>query len=72
MRAAHSTKRSGGLRPSGSLQFSILHPCFAPSYHKVLRTTEGTTRAIEIARYFDLANGEIETRWFSTLPQAER
>lgn len=56
------------LRPGGFLQFSILHPCFAPPYRKVMRNCDGTTRAIEIARYFDGVDGEIETWCFSSLP----
>ncbi len=56
------------LRPGGFLQFSILHPCFAPPYRKVVRNDDGTTRAIEIARYFDPVDGEIETWCFSSLP----
>jgi len=35
------------LHPGGFLQFSILHPCFAPPHRRVLRNTNGTTRAIE-------------------------
>lgn len=56
------------LRRGGFLQFSIVHPCFAPPYRKVLRNADGTTRAIEVARYFDSADGEIETWCFSSLP----
>jgi len=41
------------LRPGGFLQFSILHPCFAPPRRRVLREPNGATRAIEIAAYFD-------------------
>src|SRR5690349_5224217 len=36
------------LRPDGFLQFSILHPCFAPPYRRVLRNADRTTRAIEV------------------------
>ncbi len=60
------------LRPGGFLQFSILHPCFAPPYRRVLREKDGAVRAIELARYFDACDGEIETWWFSTLPEVER
>lgn len=56
------------LRPGGFLQFSILHPCFAPPYRKVLREADGSTRAIEVARYFDRVDGEIETWCFSAAP----
>ena len=60
------------LRPGGFLQFSILHPCFVPPYRKVLREADGTVRAIEVARYFDAKQDEVETWWFSTLPAEER
>jgi SAM-dependent methyltransferase len=60
------------LRPGGFLQFSILHPCFVPPYRRVLREPDGTTRAIEIAGYFDATDGRIDTFWFTTVPQAER
>ena len=60
------------LRPGGFLQFSILHPCFAPPHRKVLRELDGSVRAIEIGRYFEETEGAVETWWFSTLPDDER
>ena len=60
------------LRPGGFLQFSILHPCFAPPHRRVLRNADGTTRAIEVAGYFDRTDGRIDTWLFSTLSPAER
>ncbi len=60
------------LRPAGFLQFSILHPCFAPPHRRVLRETGGAVRAIEVGRYFDAIDGEVERWWFSTLPEDER
>lgn len=60
------------LKPGGFLQFSILHPCFVPPYRKTHRRADGSTRAVEVARYFDRIDGEIETWWFSTLPSEER
>jgi len=60
------------LRPGGFLQFSILHPCFVPPHRRVLREPNGTTRAIEIAGYFDATDGRIDTFWFETLPPEER
>lgn len=60
------------LRPGGFLQFSILHPCFAPPYRKVLREADGTVRAIEVGGYFDVTEGRVDTWWFSTLPVEER
>ncbi|SIQ04535.1 MULTISPECIES: class I SAM-dependent methyltransferase [unclassified Bosea (in: a-proteobacteria)] len=56
------------LKPGGFLQFSILHPCFAPPYRKVLREEDGTIRAIEVGRYFDGVDGEIETWRFGAAP----
>jgi SAM-dependent methyltransferase len=60
------------LRPGGFHQFSILHPCFAPPYRRVLRNADRTTRAIEVAGYFDAIDGEVQTWWFETVPQEER
>jgi SAM-dependent methyltransferase len=60
------------LRAGGFLQFSILHPCFAPPYRKVLRDKDGTPRAIELGGYFDPADGYVETWKFSALPREER
>jgi hypothetical protein len=60
------------MRPGGFLQFSILHPCFVPLHRRVLRNPDGTTRAIELAGYFDTAEGRVDTFWFSTLPRQER
>jgi ubiquinone/menaquinone biosynthesis C-methylase UbiE len=60
------------VRPGGFLQFSILHPCFAPPYRKVLRQADGAVRAIEVARYFEHPDGEIETWCFSAAPDEER
>jgi SAM-dependent methyltransferase len=69
-RALREARRA--LRPGGFLQFSILHPCFAPPHRRVLRNADGTTRAIEIARYFDAIDGEVQTWWFETVPREER
>ncbi|MGA2017690.1 MAG: class I SAM-dependent methyltransferase [Opitutaceae bacterium] len=60
------------LRPGGFLQFSILHPCFAPPHRKVLRRRDGTVRAIEVAGYFDATDGRVDSWRFSTLPRSER
>jgi SAM-dependent methyltransferase len=60
------------LRPAGFLQFSILHPCFSPPHRRVLRDANGDVRAIEVGRYFDAIDGEVETWWFSTVPEDER
>jgi SAM-dependent methyltransferase len=60
------------LRPGGFLQFSILHPCFVPPHRHVLRNPDRTTRAIEIAGYFDATDGRIDTFWFENVPHEER
>ena len=60
------------IKPGGFLQFSILHPCFVPPYRKTLRRMDGTTRAVEIARYFDSTEGEIDRWWFSSTTAEER
>jgi len=60
------------LRPGGFLQFSICHPCFDAPHRRVLREADGTTRAIEVAGYFDTTEGRVDTWWFGTLPREER
>jgi ubiquinone/menaquinone biosynthesis C-methylase UbiE len=60
------------LRPGAFLQFSILHPCFAPPYRKVLREPDGRARAIEIGGYFDAIDGRVDTWWFETVTADER
>lgn len=60
------------LRPGGFLQFSILHPCFVPPHRRVVRDAQGRTTHVELARYFDNVDGEIETWKFSTAPEEER
>jgi SAM-dependent methyltransferase len=60
------------LRPGGFLQFSILHPCFCPLHRRPLRDAAGRTTAIEVGRYFDSTDGEIETWKFSCAPAEER
>lgn len=60
------------LHPGGFLQFSILHPCFAPPGRKVLRSPDGSTRAIEVAGYYNVLTGEEDVWWFSSAPPEER
>jgi SAM-dependent methyltransferase len=60
------------LRPSGFLQFSILHPCFVPPHRRVLREPDRRTRAIEVGGYFDATDGRIDTFRFENLPEEER
>jgi ubiquinone/menaquinone biosynthesis C-methylase UbiE len=58
------------LRDGGFLQFSILHPCFAPPHRRVIRDAGGTAQAVEVARYFEHADGEVQHWTFSTAPAA--
>jgi ubiquinone/menaquinone biosynthesis C-methylase UbiE len=45
------------LRPTGLLQFSIVHPCFVPALRKALRDANGNVRGIGIGGYFDTIDG---------------
>lgn len=56
------------LKPGGFLQFSILHPCFSPMHRRLVRNESGRPVAIEVARYFDRVNGEIERWIFNAAP----
>lgn len=60
------------LKPGGFFQFSILHPCFVPPYRRNIRDGSGEVRTVEVGRYFDATDGEIETWHFSTTPAEER
>ncbi|MCU4178953.1 class I SAM-dependent methyltransferase [Bosea sp. BH3] len=60
------------LKPGGFLQFSILHPCFAPPNRKVLRDAEGSVTGLLISEYFNNTNGEIETWRFGAAPAEVR
>jgi hypothetical protein len=56
------------LRADGFLQFSIIHPCFVPPYRKNLRNADGEVYAIEIGKYFERNDGEIERWTFNAAP----
>jgi len=60
------------LRPGGFLQFSILHPCFAPPHRRVVRGADGRARAIEVGGDFESSEGRVDTWWFSTLKDEDR
>jgi len=60
------------LKPSGFLQFSILHPCFAPPERKVLRDDAQRPYALRLARYFDTEKCRIDEWSFSAAPAFER
>ncbi len=59
------------VRPGGFLQFSILHPCFAPPHRRVKRDDAGTTYAVEVGRYFE-REPAFETWRFSDAPPEVR
>jgi ubiquinone/menaquinone biosynthesis C-methylase UbiE len=60
------------LRPGGFLQFSIIHPCFSPPHRRVLRDLEGKVSGIEVGRYFEPMNGQMNEWMFSALPPKVR
>lgn len=60
------------LRPGGFLQFSILHPCFATPFRRVLRDENKTVLGIEVREYFRATHGEIETWRFGAAPEHEK
>jgi len=57
------------LRPSGFLQFSILHPCGFTPHRKQKKTEGGRVLAIETAGYFDPPEGHIDEWLFSAAPR---
>ncbi|TCL76041.1 class I SAM-dependent methyltransferase [Rhizobium sp. BK251] len=60
------------LKPSGFLQFSILHPCFVPPTRRNVRDANGEAVAVQVADYFDETEGRIERWLFSGIPAEER
>jgi SAM-dependent methyltransferase len=60
------------LHPGGFFQFSIIHPCFAPPYRRVVRDARGQVKWIEIGRYFEATNGHVSEWMFTDLPAKER
>lgn len=60
------------LRPGGFLQFSIIHPCFAPPHRRVLRDLDGNVSGIEVSHYFEPTNGQTNEWMFPALPLKER
>ncbi len=65
LREAHRVVRAGGF-----LQFSILHPCFAPPHRRVKREG-GAAYAIEVGRYFE-REPKSEVWQFSDAPPEVR
>ncbi len=60
------------LRPGGFLQYSISHPCFNPPWRKLLRTEDKQVYALEVGRYFERIDGEIDTWLFAGAPPQVR
>jgi ubiquinone/menaquinone biosynthesis C-methylase UbiE len=60
------------LKPGGFLQFSILHPCFAPPTRRNVRNADGDVVAVEVADYFEETDGAIDRWIFSSIPREER
>jgi ubiquinone/menaquinone biosynthesis C-methylase UbiE len=60
------------LRPNGFLQFSIIHPCFVPPHRRNIRDAQDNVVAVEIGRYFDSVDGEIERWTFNGAPKEVR
>ncbi|CAH1653871.1 Methyltransferase [Hyphomicrobiales bacterium] len=60
------------LKPGGFLQFSILHPCFAPPNRKVLRDADGRVTGLLITEYFSDPAGAIEVWRFGAAPEQEK
>jgi SAM-dependent methyltransferase len=60
------------LRPSGFLQFSILHPCFNPPKRRTVKNTDGIVVAVQVADYFESCDGRIEEWRFGAAPADER
>ena len=56
------------LKPGGFFQFSIEHPCFKTPHLKKRRNLSGKTYAVEIGKYFEHTDGEIEEWIFGNTP----
>jgi ubiquinone/menaquinone biosynthesis C-methylase UbiE len=56
------------LNPGGFLQFSILHPCFCSMVRRVVRDEAGKAVRVEVGRYFERVDGEIERWIFNAAP----
>jgi ubiquinone/menaquinone biosynthesis C-methylase UbiE len=60
------------LKPDGFLQFSIAHPCFDTPYRRNLRDEKHRTYAIEVAKYFEGSEGEVDEWLFKAAPAPAR
>jgi SAM-dependent methyltransferase len=60
------------LKAGGFFQFSITHPCFFPPHRRQLRNEVGEPYTVELGRYFDRIDGEIDRWTFSAAPPETR
>ena len=60
------------LRPGGSLQFSIEHPCFTTPQRRTLRDEQGRAYAREVGDYFREEDGEVQEWIFGSIPPEKR
>ncbi len=60
------------LRPGGSLQFSIRHPCCDTAHRRNLRGPDGRTYAYEVGGYFERLDGRVDSWSFSAAPPEAR
>ena len=60
------------LKPSGFLQFSILHPCFFTPKWEWVRDENGKQIALKCGDYFRELKGGVDTWIFSTIPEEIR
>src|SRR5438552_6730960 len=56
------------LKPGGFLQFSITHPCFDTPHRRNLRDANHRTYAIEVGKYFQGSEGEVDEWLFKDAP----
>jgi SAM-dependent methyltransferase len=57
------------LKPRGFLQFSITHPCFDTPHRELVRDSDGKGYAVEVGRYFENTNGQIDEWLFTAAPK---
>jgi ubiquinone/menaquinone biosynthesis C-methylase UbiE len=60
------------LKPGGFLQFSIAHPCYDTPCRRNLRDENHRTYAIEVAKYFEGSDGEVDEWLFKAAPAQAR
>jgi ubiquinone/menaquinone biosynthesis C-methylase UbiE len=60
------------IKPGGFLQFSIAHPCFDTPHRRNLRDAGHHTYAIEVGKYFEGSEGEVDEWLFKAAPPEAR